>query len=130
MTNPRKLTTMEKRAERFVRILKTYADDGSPITLRVEWKKSRMYGMCPSIADTEGNKCAYASGCGYDKLSAVLAKALATLAPGIRKLGGAGESAVMAAARVTGYELAPHYRDKHVDAYEFRKLAQAEGGAL
>ena len=55
------------------------------ITLNVEWKRSNMWGLNPSVdmrwEDENGNwhfeeKAGYASGCGYDKHSAAIASAL------------------------------------------------------
>lgn len=72
-----KLTSMEKRAASFC--AKIQADGEG--TLNVEWRKSREWSYCPAALDYRGEKMAYASGCGYDKLSTVLCDALAPLVP-------------------------------------------------
>lgn len=52
------------------------------IDIAVEWRKSSVWGYCPHVTavirDTDGwTRCeGYASGCGYDKESAAIAKAL------------------------------------------------------
>lgn len=60
------------------------------ITIKVNWKKSRIWGMNPNAEawvyskDAEGNMLrdgilkGHASGCGYDKLSAAVSEALAS----------------------------------------------------
>jgi hypothetical protein len=47
----------------------------------VEWKDSRLYGRTPYVCYQDGTKVASASGCGYDKESAVLATVLSHLFP-------------------------------------------------
>jgi hypothetical protein len=78
---------------------------GEPYTITVEWRRSRAYGLCPAIETYEG-KAAYAGGCGYDKLSAVLCEFLCWLSPrGYLKSSGAGESSVIAELAELGYQL-------------------------
>lgn len=61
-----------------------------PVTFSVVWTRSRIWGLCPSVY-FRNEKCAYESGCGYDKLSAALCEFLRWL-PGIpgNELGSAG----------------------------------------
>lgn len=70
LSNNRKpSTTLQKRA--------AYALSGlsqdSPNVFTVEWRKSSTWGRIAVICNHHGEKVAEASGCGYDKLSAVIA---------------------------------------------------------
>lgn len=76
------------------RLLADMEASGLPrrIDIRVEWKRSRTWGNCPRVdltcSDTAGeyhNVGGYASGCGYDKLSAAIVEALDRCAP-VRRL--------------------------------------------
>lgn len=57
-------------------------DTLSGLSLRVAWNRSRTWGSCPRVscdvfgAGCVGRSSGYASGCGYDKLSAACAEAL------------------------------------------------------
>lgn len=67
-----KLTATEKRA---LALCESIRQSGGPYPINVEWKRSVTWGLCPSIRHRDG-KAAHASGCGYCKLSTVLAEAL------------------------------------------------------
>jgi hypothetical protein len=112
---------MEARAYRACERIK----QGEPYTISVEWRRSRAYGLCPAIETPEG-KAAYAGGCGYDKLSAVLCEFLGWLSPrGYLESSGAGESSVVAELAELGYKLSRIAGTKYtVDIFEIRR----EGG--
>ena len=120
---PRKLTTLEKRAWEFCVDLIRY--EGGQFT--VEWKKSSMYGHCPSI-EYSGAKIAHAGGCGYCKLSAVLAEALAWLGTdsdqrlSIGRTQGAGVSAVQSALLAIGWKLEGIAGSKTSDTFKLTKV--------
>lgn len=124
-TKPRKLTTLEKRAKRFCEDLVRYS--GGCFT--VEWKKSAMYGHCPSL-EYCGEKIAYAGGCGYCKLSACLAEALCWLGStpeqcsSIARTQGAGVSSVQGALRAIGWNLEGVAGSSTSDSF---KLTKVEG---
>ena len=74
----------EKKAAKIAAIMSSPRVDH--IELNIEWKRSRMWGMNPHLTawahysepDADGSKCssrftATCSGCGYDKLSTVVA---------------------------------------------------------
>jgi len=88
----KRLTTTEQRQKTFADNLT--ANGGG--TINIEWRKSRDYGYCPAVLNYRGEKIAYASGCGYNKLSAVLVEALSFLLPDRALAGcsGAGERSV------------------------------------
>ncbi len=72
-----RLSVMETRAFDYCEKLKQWNGGAINIT----WKKSSSYGHCPVVNNHLGEKIAYASGCGYDKLSAALSDALAFIGP-------------------------------------------------
>ena len=60
------------------------------ITIEIEWQDTKNYGLCPratahwvAIDGTTGATSAYAKGCGYDKLSTVVANCLNQVAKGM-----------------------------------------------
>jgi len=77
-----KLTTLERRAHAACDEIRRYAANGDAFHFVAYWKRSAMWGLSPSIA-FYGDKAAHASGCGYDKLSAVVAEFLSPLVPGV-----------------------------------------------
>lgn len=88
----------------------------------VVWKKSRTWGNCPSISDLNGEKAAHASGCGYDKLSAVVCEFLAWLSPsGYLKTGGAGIRATIQELAGLGWELEHTYDGNSEDGFTIRR---------
>ena len=99
--------------------LRQHADAGQPITLRIEWRKNRTWGLCPA-ALWVGQRIAYASGCGYDKLSAVLDDVLHFLAPNAKHTAGAGPSATMEAAKAAGWDLQRDYCGTREESWTFR----------
>lgn len=65
-----------KNLKRFIAACK--APSLEYIQVSVDWKKSRTWGWCPRsyVSTNGGNGEYYASGCGYDKLSASICHAL------------------------------------------------------
>lgn len=90
----------------------------------VIWSRSNTWGFCPRI-DYHGEKAAHASGCGYDKLSAVVSEFLHHLAPSVRGTGGAGIQTVQSRARVDGWELSHDYNGKQEDGFTLRRVDPA-----
>lgn len=92
----------------------------------VVWKKSRDYGQCPSISNWHGEKVAHASGCGYDKQSAVLVDLLCWLAPRrVLKSHGAGLRSLQAELRELGWELACDYDGKTEEGYTISRIVES-----
>lgn len=108
---------LEERAANFCRSVERTG--GGVFT--VEEKPSRTWGYIPSISTHEG-VAARASGCGYDKRSAVLAQLLVPLGGRIGKTEGAGESAVVAACREQGWELAQVGGSKRSTTYTITRI--------
>ena len=119
MVEKRKLTTMEKRAKSACDAIRA----GNLTCFGVEWVKSRTWGNCPRIMH-RGEKAAHASGCGYDKLSAVLCDFLADLVPGGIPFHGAGVSSVIDFLAKHGWELKHTYDGKSEDAFEIRRVVE------
>ncbi len=100
-------TKLEKNA--FAAMIRCRELDG--LHLLVEWKKSRNYGNCPSLTSRSFGKLSYASGCGYDTLSAVLADAMRWLGEtaeqqrAIWRTGGCGACSVQEALSSVGWKL-------------------------
>lgn len=122
----RKLTTLERRAKAMCDGFRAqYDKDDGPLVV-VKWTKSRTWGMCPSIYD--GERVAYASGCGYDKLSAVLSEALCWMGttPELRMAiaccGGSGVFMVQGALRAAGWDLRAGYTDSTTDTYSLIRV--------
>lgn len=90
----------------------------------VEWRKSRVYGYCPCIL-YHREKAAYASGCGYDKLSAVLAEYLEPLVPGIERCSGAGETSIIEFLAEHGWELKHTYSGNTEDGFTLTRKGTA-----
>ncbi len=121
-----KLTALERRAKTMCDGFRAqYEKDDGPLIV-VKWTKSRTWGMCPSIYD--GDRVAYASGCGYDKLSAVLAEALRwmgetpELRVAISRSSGVGVSRVQETLRAAGWDLRAGYTDSTTDTYSLIRL--------
>lgn len=110
---------MEKRA---AEACEDYTRNGGG-SFTVDWKKSATWGNCPRI-DYRGEKAAYASGCGYDKLSAVLVEYLGWLAPEGQRLSGsgAGVRTVQDNLRVFGWELVHDYDGNREDGFTLKKI--------
>jgi len=114
-----KLTTMERRAKNFCDDLTRY--DGG--TVNVEWRKSSCYGYCPAVM-YNGEKVAYASGCGYDKISAALAEALHFLIPdGLHGCSGCGVSTVKARLAEHGWSMEQTASGDTFDAFRLTRAA-------
>lgn len=122
-----KLTALERRALDFCNSIKTNERG----TVNVEWKKSSCYGHCPSAMNWNGEKIAYASGCGYDKLSAVLSDALAFLAPEGERLHchGYGLSAVVRKLESWGWKLEQTANGKTFDSFSLSRIPAASVAA-
>lgn len=98
---------MGKRAHALCQSIR---ESGGAYPVNVEWTNSRTWGYCPRIL-RNGEKVAYAGGCGYDKLSSVLAEALRWLGDtdeqhaAIWQAGGTGESGITRALAAAGWTL-------------------------
>lgn len=110
---------METRAFNACQDIKAYGS----ATIRVDWRKSKTWGMCPRI-DWHGEKAAYAGGCGYNKESAVLAEFLQWLAPDPWIIGqhyGAGLRAVQDELAKLGWTLTQVYSGNREDGYRIER---------
>lgn len=117
-----KLTAMEKRAKAFCDEIKQRGH----VDFAVLWKKSATWGSCPSIT-YRGCKIAHASGCGYDKLSAVLHHALKFLSDDWTHCGGHGESAVIEECKRHGWALKCVYDGNMEKGYTLERITTGEG---
>lgn len=108
---------LEQRAVNFCRAIERTGKGA----FTVEEKPSRTWGYIPSISTHEGT-AARASGCGYDKRSAVLAQFLGSLGGRIASTDAAGEAAVIAACREQGWELAQVGGSKRSTTYTITRL--------
>jgi hypothetical protein len=88
---------------------------------RVTWNRSRTWGRCPRIV-YRGEKAAYAGGCGYDKLSAVLVSFLKWLALDGEYLGGSasGVEVVRENLEAFGWDLVHEYNGDSKDGFVLR----------
>ena len=111
------MTVLEKRAREFCRHVE---QSDREVTIRIEWKKSRMWGSCPRI-EWCGDLVTRASGCGYDKESAVLAELLLHLVPDVAKCSGAGVDSVIRCMGDNGWDLKKVYSGISEDGYEIRR---------
>ena len=111
-----KLTIMEKRAKAACDQIMEW-DKGS---IDVVWRRSPTWGKCPSIL-WRGKKAAYASGCGYCKLSAVLSEYLRWLVPDVGRCNGAGVSSVQECLEKNGWILTRTYEGPVNDGFELRR---------
>lgn len=122
MANSRQSATDKRCAEWAAHVKSTYKVGDGPL-LVVTWKKSRTWGMCPSIRNEQGGIMARASGCGYDKGSTVLANVLSHLAEtpegefAIACTYGAGERSVQRELLKHGWDLRKGYDGRHEKAY-------------
>lgn len=126
---PVKLTTMEKRAAAMCAEIKSWLTrPGEVYPVAVEWARSRMMGHCPRI-EYRREKVAHASGCGYCKLSTVLADALCHLAETedarqrVASAGGAGENTVRERLREIGWDLVSTASGPDFDNYHITRIA-------
>ena len=116
-----KLTLTEKRAQAFC----ASALENGQTTINVEWRKSSCYGYCPAVMNWQNEKIAYASGCGYDKLSAVLAEALQFLSlergAFVAGCSGAGLSTVQRRLKEHGWTLEQTASGQTFDAFKLTR---------
>ena len=110
------MTTMEARAAEACKEFKKFGGG----YFSVYWTKSRTWGSCPRI-EFRGDKAAYAGGCGYDKLSAVIAEFLSPLVPEVGHCSGAGLGSVQACLDKAGWELTQLYDGKTEDGFKLAK---------
>lgn len=104
---------MEKRAKAAM----DHARENGTLEFTIQWKKSPTWGNCPRI-DWRGEKAAYASGCGYDKESAVIQEFVSSLLPDTAKnFGGAGFNTAMAIMAEHGWNLTRTYTGKTEDGF-------------
>ena len=111
--------TMEKRAAGACHVF----DELGGGTFHVEWRKSRTWGRCPAVM-WHGDKAAYASGCGYDKLSTVVCEFLRWL-PGTPEhgliSGGAGVRSAIEELAACGWTLIHEYDGKTEDGFRLER---------
>ena len=110
------MTTMERRAQEACQRIEA---NGS-MDFAVYWARSSTWGLCPRI-EWHGKKAAHASGCGYDKLSAVLADFLHPLVPEVGGLGGAGVGSVIRRMAAHGWKLEHVYEGSTEDGFTITK---------
>ena len=108
---------LDERADNFCRAIERTGEG----VFTAREKPSKTWGYVPSISTHEG-VAARASGCGYDKRSAVLAQFLGSLGGRIAYTGAAGEAAVIAACREQGWELAQVGGSKRSTIYTITRL--------
>ena len=116
-----RLTQLERRAHAACDTIRRYAQSNDPYHFAVLWKRSATWGLCPSIMYS-GQKAAHASGCGYDKLSAVVAEFLSPLCPGVNLGGGAGIDHVIQTLGACGWELRHLYEGRTEDSFSIRPV--------
>ena len=92
------------------------AAEGETVHFSVRWNKSRPWGNCPAVY-WHGERAAYASGCGYEKRSAVLAEFLRFLAPNGLAGGGAGFGSLQEELRGLGYALECSFEGQTEEGY-------------
>lgn len=110
------MTTMERRAQEACQRIEA---NGS-MDFAVYWAKSNVWGRCPRI-EWRGKKAAHASGCGYDKLSAVLVDFLYPLVPELAGCSGAGVSRVIQRMAEHGWILEHAYEGRTEDGFTITK---------
>lgn len=111
-------TTLEKRAKALCERINTC---GESVIFSVDWKRSKMWGRTPSLS-YNGEKICIASGCGYDKLSALLSDTLQHLSPDIKCTSGAGVNATTRELARHGYSLRHICNDKKYNAFQIEKI--------
>lgn len=115
-----KLTVMQKRAKDACEEIVRYGD----MNFSVEWCKSNTWGRRPRIMH-RGEKAAHASGCGYDKLSAVLVEFLRWLVPdGLPGCSGAGVRTVQNRLKEAGWLLEHLYDGQREDGFRISKIKE------
>lgn len=120
------MTIRQKRARAFCEHIRDNSDFLT--TINVDWARSRDWGLNPRI-EYRGKKVAFASGCGYCKLSTVLAEALYFLGDtpeeelSIACCGGAGVSSLIDRLKTLGWELNPVASGKTYDCYTIRRIS-------
>ena len=122
------LTKVEQRALAYAEYLKDVLESGKEqVTILVTWKKSKTWGLCPSISNQMQEKVAHASGCGYCKLSACLVELLRFFADDteqykdIYSQGGCGEYAVFDAMDRVGYTVKRIHNGKNEEVFGISK---------
>lgn len=90
----------------------------------VYWAKSNVWGLRPRI-EWHGKKAARASGCGYDKLSAVLVDFLHPLVPEVAGCSGAGVGSVIQRMAEHGWKLEHVYEGKTEDGFRIARIEKA-----
>jgi len=114
-----RLTKMEQRAHNAC----AYFEESEHGSFQVIWKKSRTWGTIPSIS-WHGGKASIASGCGYDKLSTVVAYFLQYLkgTPDVTRYAGVGISSLQAYLLSVGWRLNYTYNGESEDGFELIKI--------
>jgi hypothetical protein len=118
-----KLNTTEARALRYCQELKAY-NGGS---IRIEWRKSRIYGHNPVILH-QGKNTVNISGCGYDKQSAALAELLCYMADDkeryldIQSKAGCGQESVIRELARIGWKLEQTYNGTIEEEFRLSRL--------
>ena len=116
-----RLTQLERRAHAACDEIRRYAANGDAFHFTTFWKRSATWGLCPNIT-YRGKKVAHASGCGYDKLSAVVVEFLAPLCPGVNLGYGAGINHVIETLRAHGWDLNHIYSGEREEAFSIRPV--------
>lgn len=110
------MTTLEKRAREACQDI----ERNGGCRFQVYWAESSSWGFCPRI-EWRGKKAAHASGCGYDKLSAVISEFLSPLVPEVARCSGAGISSVTECLAKNGWKLEHTYDGKKEDGFALSK---------
>ena len=113
-----KLTKIETRAKKYCDLI----NEWNGTCFSMEWRKFATWGMIAVILDNHDEKCAEASGCGYDKESGCLAGFLRFLCPSVAGAGGDGLNAVKEKCENDGWILEKTASGKTFDAYRIDKM--------
>jgi len=119
-----KLNTAENRAKDYCEDIKNRGEG----SFTVEWKRSQMYGMNPTIQNYRNQRMVSVSGCGYCKHSTALADFLRFLGDtdddmnDIWKQGGCGVDPVIEMLKSKGWELKRAHWTKISDTYTIKKV--------
>ena len=127
----KRLTTTERNAKDWadnVREVCARQPDYS-VRLGLVWRKSRTWGLCPSLETLGGTRLAYASGCGYDKESAALAEGLRFLGATeaevgqIHGCGGCGLGSITEKLAACGWKLEKTHNGRTEDGFTVSRTA-------
>jgi hypothetical protein len=116
-----RLTKLEQRASN---ACARFVENGRG-SFQVFWVTSRTWGNVPHI-NWHGEKASIASGCGYDKLSTVVAYFLQYLpnAPDVTRHAGAGIRSLQDYLLTVGWRLEYTYNGRAEDGFELTKISE------